>query len=209
MTQKNQKTRFQKVKAQDGERRCLVTSLPLERAKLIRFALSPDKLVCPDLNEKLGGRGVWVTADKSILQTAIDKKLFNTKGFGAGTKVPADLVEIVERALKKRALDLLGLANKAGLVVSGFSKIKEAAHNEEFAFIIQASDGSLAEEERLRVFLPKEVKVFSVLTKDEMGAEMGKDESVHLAIKKSQMTAKLEQEWERLNAFLNQGQKDE
>ena len=86
MIKKNPNVRFTKVKAGAGERRCFVTGLPALRENLIRFVRSEDGTVYPDLFEKLDGRGIWVTNRKSILQEAIKKQLFNTKGFGKGTK---------------------------------------------------------------------------------------------------------------------------
>ena len=203
MTKKHPKTRFQKVKAEIGERRCLVTGVPKSREQLIRFVLGPDRVVYPDLAEKLEGRGVWISADKASLQTAISKKLFN-KGFALAVKMPENLIEMVESGLKKRALDLLGLANKSGLLEMGFEKIKEAATKEQMLLLIEASDGSEAEKKRLQVYLPQ-VPVVSLLTRSELGFEMGREACVHIAVKKSKMTLTLQKEMMRLNAFLNEG----
>ena len=131
-----------------GERRCLVTGVPKAREELIRFVLGPENTVYPDLAEKLEGRGVWVSADKEALQMAISKRMFN-KGFGKAVKVPENLLDIVQEGLKKRALDLLGLANKSGLLEMGFEKIKEASAKEDMLLLIEASDGSDSEKKRL------------------------------------------------------------
>ena len=207
MTKRHPKTRFQKIKAQPGERRCLVTGVPKVREALIRFVLGPDRVVYPDLAEKLEGRGVWISANKNALQTAISKRLFN-KGFALAVKIPENLIEMVESGLKKRALDLLGLANKSGLLEMGFEKIKETASKEDMLLLIEASDGSEAERKRLQVYLPQ-VPVVSVLTRTELGFEMGREACVHIAVKKSKMTLTLQKEMMRLNAFLNEGQENE
>ncbi len=207
MTKKNPKTRFQKVKAEAGERRCIVSGLPKPREELIRFVLGPDNTVYPDLGEKLDGRGVWVCARKLALQEAISKRLFN-KGFGRGVKIPEDLMQTVETGLKKRALDLLGLANKSGQIELGFDKIKDAAQKQDFILLIEAADGSEAEQKRLMGYLPN-VPVLSVLTREELGHQMGRDSSVHLAVRDGKMALTLKKEWMRLDAFLNEGLKNE
>ncbi len=207
MTKKNPKTRVQKIKAEAGERRCLVSGQPKSRDELIRFVLGPDNAVYPDLAEKLFGRGVWVCASKTALQTAVQKRLFN-KGFGQSVTVSQDLVLTVEKALKKRALDLLGLAKKSGLVEIGFDKIKDAAKKESFILLLEACDGSQSEKNRLIQYLP-DVPVLSLLTREEMGFEMGREACVHLAIRDSKMALTLKKELMRLNAFLNEGQQNE
>ena len=60
------------------------------------------------------------------MQSVLKKQLFNSKGFGKGTKVPPDLIDIVENGMKSHILNLIGLANKAGLIIFGFDKIKDA-----------------------------------------------------------------------------------
>ena len=191
----------------DGERRCLVTGEPHPREALIRFALGPDNAVYPDLTEKLGGRGVWVCAQKSILQTAVSKRLFN-KGFGKGVKIQQDLVQIVENGLTRHVLDLLSLANKSGAIETGFDKIKEASVKENFAFMIEAKDGSLAERNRLTQSLKEGIPVYLLLSREQLSEHIGRD-CVHLAVKKNKMTATLQKELVRLDAFLNEGQKNE
>lgn len=207
MTKKSPKTKIQKIKAKDGERRCLVSGEPRPREALIRFVLGPDNTVYPDLTEKLDGRGVWITAEKKVLETAVSKRVFN-KGFGKAVKIPQDLIQIVENGLEKRALDLLSLANKSGIIETGFDKIKDAAQKENFVFMIEAKDGSEAEKNRLAQRLKENIPVYSLLNREQLSEHIGRD-CVHLAVKSGKMTATLQKEWMRLNAFLNEGQQHE
>ncbi len=204
MTKKNPKTRFQKVKAKDGERRCLLTGLPAMREDLIRFVRAEDGTVYPDLYEKLGGRGVWLTNKKSVLQEVLKKQLFNSKGFGKGTKVPSDLIEIIENGMRAHILNLIGLANKAGLIIFGFDKIKETTEKQKITLLFEASDGSLKEEERLQFFLP-DVFVSKLFTKEELGSKIGRDFCVHIAVLSGKMAESLKKEVLRLEAFLSEG----
>ena len=181
MIKKNPNVRFTKVKAGAGERRCFVTGLPALRENLIRFVRSEDGTVYPDLFEKLDGRGIWVTNRKSILQEAIKKQLFNTKGFGKGTKVPSNLIDIVENNMREHLLNSISFANKAGKIVFGFDKIKEASEKQKIDLLFEANNGSEKEENRLQVFLP-DVFVSRIFTKEELGSKIGRDFCVHLAV---------------------------
>ena len=63
--------------AESGRTRlCAVTreELPLDR--LIRFVASPDDRIVADLACRLPGRGVWVTADRTLVAKAVKTKAF-------------------------------------------------------------------------------------------------------------------------------------
>ena len=59
------------------ERRCVSTREVMEIKTMLRFVLSPDNVVTPDLKGALPGRGMWVQSSKSALQNAIDKNMFS------------------------------------------------------------------------------------------------------------------------------------
>ena len=94
-------------------------TLPMNR--LIRFCVSPERMVVPDLANKLPGRGMWVTADRDLVETACGKGLF-AKAAHAKVTYPEDMDGLIKSLFVKRLQSLLGLAKKAGLVVSGFEK---------------------------------------------------------------------------------------
>jgi predicted RNA-binding protein YlxR (DUF448 family) len=57
-------------------RRCIVTGTVADRQAMIRFAVSPEGAVVPDLEGTLPGRGLWVTADRETLVRAFKKNAF-------------------------------------------------------------------------------------------------------------------------------------
>ena len=69
------------IKAQDGERRCIVTGNPVPREMLIRFVIGPDNILYPDIKGNLPGRGMWVTAERSKLEEAIKRQRFYKSAF--------------------------------------------------------------------------------------------------------------------------------
>lgn len=68
-----------KVKVTTSEvrmRKCLLTGEKLPASEMVRFVLSPDGIITPDVAAKLPGRGCWLKADKKTLDQAIKKNLF-------------------------------------------------------------------------------------------------------------------------------------
>ncbi len=107
----------------EPERRCIVTGEVQPKAGLIRFVVSPEGVVVPDLAGKLPGRGIWVTADRAAIEKAAAKGLF-ARAARTGVTVPESLADLVEAGLARRVVDLISLARKAGLAVAGFEKVK-------------------------------------------------------------------------------------
>jgi len=108
---------------------------------MLRFALSPDGSVVPDLRRKLPGRGVWTQLSFDTVSRAAAKQAFS-RAFRAKVEAPASLAETVGALLERDALQSLSIANKAGLVVAGAFKVDSAIEAGGVVALIQASDGA-------------------------------------------------------------------
>jgi predicted RNA-binding protein YlxR (DUF448 family) len=124
-----------------SERTCIVNRRAGSPEGLIRFVLGPDGAVVPDLKARLPGRGAWVTATRAAIAEAVRRKLF-ARAFRTDVVAPADLADLVDRLLEAQALASLSLANKAGAVVAGFSKVEAALGSDTAAGLIHAADAS-------------------------------------------------------------------
>jgi predicted RNA-binding protein YlxR (DUF448 family) len=122
-------------------RLCLATRTVKPVDEMLRFVVSPDGTVVPDLGAKLPGRGAWVSTTQVALAEAIKRKAFGRAFRGKG-RVDATLPALVEGLLEKDALAALGLANKAGRVLTGTMKVTEALQRGEVAVLVHASDAS-------------------------------------------------------------------
>src|SRR3954469_62662 len=120
------------------ERLCAVTRTVKPVEELIRFVVGPDGVV-PDLKRKLPGRGLWITADKLTLKDAVTRNVF-ARGFKRDIRATAELIDQTELLLQRAVLDALSIAGKAGLVLTGFSKVEAAIGRERLAGLIHASD---------------------------------------------------------------------
>lgn len=125
----------------DSRRTCVVTGFEAEPEGLLRFALSPDGVVTPDILRRLPGRGVWTQVNRSVVAKAVQRKAF-ARGFKCEAKAEAALPDLVDRLLEDDALRFLSLVNKAGLVVAGAMKVESAIRGRGLVALVQASDGS-------------------------------------------------------------------
>lgn len=121
------------------ERTCLVTRDKRPPSEMIRFVLSPDGVVTPDVNGKLPGRGVWLTATEGTVREAVRRKVF-ARGFRTECQAPDILPTQVGDILHEFALGALGMGRAAGAVITGFSKVDQMIRNGEAWLVLTASD---------------------------------------------------------------------
>ncbi len=180
------------------ERRCIVTGDVQPKAGLVRFVVSPEGQVLPDLAEKLPGRGIWVTADREILTKAAAKGLF-ARAARAPVTVPENLVAMVEDGLARRVVDLVSLARKAGLAVCGFEKVKGWLADGKAKVLLQASDGS--ERGKGKLWTPQGGRWFGCLTASELGLAFGRDNVIHGALASGGLSIRVVEEAAKLNGL--------
>jgi hypothetical protein len=161
------------------ERRCIVTGDVQPKAGLVRFVVSPEGQVFPDLAEKLPGRGIWVTADRDVIAKAVKKGLFS-RAAKAQVTATDNLPDLVEAGLAKRVVDHISLARKAGRAVAGFEKVKGWLAEGKAKVLLQASDGS--ERGKGKLWTPEGGRWFGCLTASELGLAFGRDSVIHGAL---------------------------
>ena len=120
------------------ERRCLVTGERGAIEPLIGL-LGPADDVVPDVDERLPGRGMWVTADRAVLTRAVDRRAFS-RGAKRSVIVSDDLLTQVEGRLLDRFQRTLGLARRAGCAFAGQEKVEEAARSGRIIGLVEATD---------------------------------------------------------------------
>jgi uncharacterized protein len=127
--------------ASQNGRRCVATMESYPQSQMIRFVLSPDGVVTPDLAARLPGRGAWVLATRDALALAAKRGAFS-RAFKTQAKTGPDLAGQVEQLLVSRAMDQLGLAKRAGDLILGFEQVREAIQTARPGCLIEASDGA-------------------------------------------------------------------
>ncbi len=122
-------------------RTCIVERARKEKPFLLRFVLSPQAEVVPDLKGTLPGRGVWVTARRQSVAEAVKRRAFQ-RAFRKPVAVSDSLPLEVEQLFKRSALERLSICNKAGLLVAGFSKVEEALRRCEIVALLHADSAA-------------------------------------------------------------------
>lgn len=178
------------------QRRCIVCRESCGKEELIRFVIGPKRQLTPDLANKLPGRGLWVHGRRGALEKACSRKLFHKVARGP-VELPPALPEQVQHLLGERALQALALANKAAALLAGFDAI--AAHKGGVLALIHAED---AAEDGVRKLARQDCPVWRCFSREQLGARLGRDNIVHLAILPSQAGAAALKEIRRFTGFL-------
>jgi uncharacterized protein len=202
----------QQERDDDGEaagslRRCILTRVERDPADLLRFVADPEGRLVPDLSRKLPGRGVWVTADKASVTAAAETSAF-AKSLKRAVTVAADLPQTVEALFVKRALEALSLANKAGLVTTGFEKVETLISGGRAAALLQGADAAEDGKRKLdRKFAAiqrdsgKAAPIVDWLTIEQLSLAIGRSNVVHAALKQGGATQRFLLEAERLRRY--------
>jgi predicted RNA-binding protein YlxR (DUF448 family) len=179
------------------ERLCAATGTVRPIDEMIRFVVSPEGTAVPDLKRRLPGRGVWITATRAALGTAIARKAF-ARSFKRDVRVAPDLVESTERLLERAALDALAIAYKAGRVVAGFAKVEAALIEDDAVALLHASDAAADGVRKLNAVLRRSsgddghrggsgggrgaVVVLDAFTSAQLDLALGRSNVVHAAL---------------------------
>jgi uncharacterized protein len=193
----------QKNLSDESGRRCIATGETGPKSGLIRFVVGPERMIVPDLAEKLPGRGIWVSADRKALETAVRKRLF-ARAARSEVVVREDLPDLVESLLARRLVELLSLARKAGVAICGLDKVKESLEDGGAKLLLQASDGSGREKSRLHPPEGQESRP-DCLNADELGLAFGRDRVIHAALKAGGITDQVAYEAARLTGLRSLG----
>lgn len=162
-----------------GPRRtCIVTGTEEMPERMIRFVVGPDGEVVPDLARRLPGRGMWVRAERQLVERAVDKNLF-AKAARASVKVPADLADRIERLLLEQALADLGRARRAGRAVAGFVKVEQMIGQRRAGLLIVAEE---AQGDGLAKLSASALPLVRLGDEKALGGIFGREQAVYTAV---------------------------
>ncbi len=202
------------VEGHTPERTCILTREAAPREALIRLAVSPSGEVLPDVRARAPGRGAWIGVSKAELEKAIAKGRLKgalARAFkGAALQVPDDLPDRVEEALRKAALDRLGLEARAGTLLTGGERVETAARSGQVHLLLHAadagSDGRRKLDQAWRVGSDRQGSDRQGLVFPESRATLslalGRQNVVHVAIIDRAAAARVEHALDRWRAFI-------
>jgi len=188
-------------------RLCAVSRVQKPPEQLIRFVAGPDLAVVPDLARRLPGRGVWVEATRQAVQEAVRRKVF-ARSLKKNVSVPSDLADLVERLLQKRLAEAVSIANKAGLLVAGFTKVEaliEAGRAVTLIHAIDAADEGVAKLDRkFKALLGPEAASATIVRElggGELSLALGRPNVIHAAAAGGGASRRLIEEARRLRRY--------
>ena len=132
------------IKKHIPQRSCAVCKVKSDKENLIRLVKSPDGKIFIDTAKKLPGRGVYICPDLECLERAKKSKILS---HSLGAEIDDDFFQELENYIKNfevninlKIKSILGLARKAGALLIGSEKIKDAGHKK--ILVILAKDSS-------------------------------------------------------------------
>ena len=109
----------------------------IDENNFIKFSLSPDNRLVPDLHNNLPGKSIWVPANKELIkyiQGSEDVKAH----FGVTHLFANDLVFLIQKILRTKILNSISLAKKAGYLAIGLDTIKTQLIEKKHCLVIAA-----------------------------------------------------------------------
>src|SRR6266700_1943626 len=175
-------------------RMCAVTREVKAVGELIRFVVSPEGDVVPDLKRKLPGRGLWISASRQVVAEAVRRHQFR-RGFKRDVRVAVTFATDTEGLLARGAAEALAMAAKAGQVVCGYAKVEAALGRRQgragIAALIHASDGAVDGIRKLDALARKNggnrgesagFPIISAFTSAELDLALGRANVIHAAL---------------------------
>ena len=148
--------------------------------QMIRFIISDNNFLIPDLYNNFKGKEFFVKSTKEELKNFSENinerytKLFNKN----------NIVEVIENIILKHIIGIISLARKAKKVVIGFDEIKIQLKKNKVYLLLQAESFSKKREKQINLPVYQKCKL-NCLTKEELGIAFGKKNISNVGFLKS------------------------
>jgi uncharacterized protein len=190
-----------------SERTCVATRVVLAPDALIRFVVGPEAVLVPDLRRKLPGRGVWVALSRLAVLEAIRRKAFE-RSLKTKVSVPALLADEIDALMVRDCVQSLSMANKAGLVTTGFAKVESQIGAGRVAALIEASDGAEDGKRKIAQAIRRthgenapDVHVVTSFEGSDLELALGRVHVIHAALAPGPATEGFLHRWRRLVCY--------
>ncbi len=188
-----------KNKGDTPERRCIVSGEVRPKEELIRCVVSPDGIVVPDVDAKLPGRGLWLSAARDVVNTACAKNAFS-RAARQNVKPMDGLADRIEALLVQRCLSLIGMMRRNGTVIYGFEKTRNWLKDGRISVLLAAKNGADDGRAKLKA-LAGDRPLIDLFDSEELGQAVGRDHLVHMGFAPGPLTERFQVEALRLQGF--------
>ena len=183
-----------------AERTCIGCRSVHDKTKLIRFVCDPSGQLQVDYRSKLPGRGAYTCVDRECVTAAIKKNGF-TRTFKQPVSSPDSeaLLQVIALSLQTRILNLIGMARKAGSVVSGSNSVLQELAKPSASLLVVATDAAAGTADKiLNRAKGADVPFVKMFNKQTLGSAVGRDERSHLVLTNKRFAKNLILEIDRL-----------
>lgn len=187
--------------AQSPQRTCIACREAKDKSSLIRFVADPDNRLIPDISEKLPGRGVYVCRKSECIIRAVERKLFSRAL--KHELIVSDKEELLLQLTclySSRILNLLSLANRSGVIISGSDSVEKALKSEKNRFFLLVSDDTSTDRvDKFRYAAAESgIMMFVLFGSSEFGSAIGKESRNIILLLRNGITEKIHREIESL-----------
>jgi len=156
------------------------------QAELARFVLSPENEILADYRMRLPGRGAYICPDRECLKAAVKRRQFQ-RAFKR-PELPVDegqLLTALLAAVEQKIVNLLGMARKSGVVISGSSMVLDALQGDgHLSVVVLAKDIAAGVGDKIVARAKvKGVSCLRLLDKERLGRLLGKEERSVVGLK--------------------------
>ncbi len=190
-----------------GLQTCQISGKEADSADMLRFVISPDGELTPDLGQKLPGESIWLANQRDLVAPLVAKYASQAPAEEAateGAKAGLESLEIrLERLMRQQAHGVLGLMRKSGAIVMGFMKVEAALKKGQIVLLFAAHDGaengrqSMAQKARAT-----NTRICALFSADELGMAFGRENVIHAGLTDARWLARIDKETMRLATFL-------
>ena len=148
--------------------------------EMIRFVVSKEKFLIPDLYCKFTGEEFFVKSSKKELEDFSNRFCKSYMKFIDNHNI----VNVVENILLKHIIGIIGLARKARKVIIGFNEIKLQLYKNKIHFLLQSKNQTKRVESRIKLPIFQKRKI-DCLTKEELGIAFRKNSIANIGFLES------------------------
>ena len=125
------------------ESSCVACRKKGEQQHFLRYVVGPEHQVVVDYRHRLPGRGAYTCISRSCIEKAVTAKAFDRAFRTKLTNVkPGELVRAACFAISQRIEGLVGIARKAGAIISGTSQLQSSFNRQELSYLLVAGDAA-------------------------------------------------------------------
>lgn len=182
------------------ERSCIACRKKGDQQDYIRYVVDPEGRVVVDYRNRLPGRGAYTCFDSRCIEQALQQGGFKRAFRRELAPVePQDFMADITSAISQRIFGLLGIARKAGSVVTGTSQLVSAFTHKDVRYLFVAEDASEGSSDKMTRMAEQEgVETVRFSTQQKLGQVAGRENRNCLGIKDKQFADLLAFEVKRL-----------